>query len=203
MFPLCPNMILGACDILCYGLRMNSTSIRQHIKAPRALVYRALLDAEAVAKWMVPEGITSQVIEFDPRQGGRFRISLTYDAPTATGKTTAHTDTHNGRFVSLVKDESVVETIEFETTAPEMQGKMMITITLADAEGGTDLPRCMMEFHPAYLLPTTRLAGSPHLENWRLFLKEIAAVDLIPIQFMVTARKPRMHKRLISLSERK
>lgn len=37
--------------------------------------------------------MTSRVHEFDVREGGRFRISLTYDEPTGTGKTTAHTDT--------------------------------------------------------------------------------------------------------------
>jgi len=47
---------------------------------------------------MVPTGMTSQVHAFDPREGGSFRISLTYDEPTATGKTTAQTDTYHGRF---------------------------------------------------------------------------------------------------------
>jgi uncharacterized protein YndB with AHSA1/START domain len=67
--------------------------ISRHINAPRATVYRALLDARAVATWRVPTGMTSYVHEFDAREGGSFRISLTYDAPAGTGKTTAHTDT--------------------------------------------------------------------------------------------------------------
>ena len=58
---------------------------------------------------MVPNGMTSHVHTFEPREGGAFRISLTYDAPSATGKTTAHTDTYHGRFVKLVPDEQVVE----------------------------------------------------------------------------------------------
>jgi uncharacterized protein YndB with AHSA1/START domain len=53
------------------------------------MVYRALLDAPAVATWMVPTGMTSHVHAFDAREGGSFRISLTYDAPMGTGKTTA------------------------------------------------------------------------------------------------------------------
>ena len=86
--------------------------------APRAKVYRALLDARAVATWMVPTGMTSHVHEFDAREGGSFRISLTYDAPTGTGKTTAQIDTFHGRFVKLVTNEQVVEVVEFETTDP-------------------------------------------------------------------------------------
>src|SRR4051794_18128272 len=92
-----------------------TTRLTQHIKAPRANVYRALLDARAVTTWMVPQGMTSHVHEFDAREGGAFRISLTYDTPTGTGKTTAHTDTYHGHFVTLVPDAQVVEVMEFET----------------------------------------------------------------------------------------
>ena len=97
---------------------MSSTRIHRHMNAPRAAVYRALLDPRAVATWKVPAGMTSQVHAFDAREGGSFRISLTYDTPTGTGKTTAHTDTYHGRFVKLVPDEQVVEVIEFETADP-------------------------------------------------------------------------------------
>src|ERR687884_679814 len=127
----------GPCP--CYGSGMSATHVRRRINAPRAAVYRALLDAEAVATWMVPTGMTSHVHAFDPREGGAFRISLTYDAPTGTGKTTAQTDTYHGRFVKLVPDEQVVEVVEFETTDPTLRGEMTITIALADADGGTDV----------------------------------------------------------------
>ena len=116
---------------------MSSTCIRRRVNAPRARVYRALLDARAVATWKVPTGMTSHVHVFDAREGGSFRISLTYDAPTGTGKTTAHTDTYHGRFVKLVTNEQVVEVVEFETTDPALRGEM--TITLADADAGTDV----------------------------------------------------------------
>jgi uncharacterized protein YndB with AHSA1/START domain len=116
---------------------VSSTRIRRHVNAPRAVVYRALLDARAVATWMVPTGMTSHVHAFDAREGGAFRISLTYDAPSGTGKTTAQTDTYHGRFVKLVTDEQVVEVVEFETADPALRGEM--TITLADADGGTEI----------------------------------------------------------------
>jgi uncharacterized protein YndB with AHSA1/START domain len=118
---------------------VGSTRISRRVNAPRAIVYRALLDARAVATWKVPTGMTSHMHAFDAREGGSFRISLTYDDPTRTGKTTAHTDTYHGRFVTLVTNEQVVEVVEFETTDPALCGEMMITITLADADGGTDV----------------------------------------------------------------
>src|ERR671930_2095925 len=88
---------------------------------------------------MVPTGMTSHVHAFDPCEGGAFRMSLTYDAPTGTGKTTAHTDTFHGHFVKLVTNEQVVEVVEFETQDPALRGEMTITIALADADGGTEV----------------------------------------------------------------
>jgi uncharacterized protein YndB with AHSA1/START domain len=67
--------------------------IGRRINAPRPAVYRALLGARAVAAWRVRDGMTCHVHEFDPREGGRFRVSLTYDQPTGVGKTGAYTDT--------------------------------------------------------------------------------------------------------------
>lgn len=115
---------------------MRSTHVTKHIRAPRALVYRALLDAGAVRRWMVPDTMTSHVHSFDPREGGQFRVSLTYDAPTTTGKTTAQTDTYHGRFVRLVQDTQVVQVMEFETDDPALQGEMTISYTLEDAPDG-------------------------------------------------------------------
>ena len=119
---------------------MDSTLVSRHIQAPRQDVYRALLDAEAVQHWMVPDGMTSLVHAFEPTVGGTFRISLTYDAPTNAGKSDSRTDTFHGRFVSLTPDREVVQTVEFESSEPMFQGEMRITYTLTDApDGGTDL----------------------------------------------------------------
>jgi len=143
------------------------TRIRRHVNAPRADVYRALLDARAVAEWMVPSGMTSRVHAFDAHEGGRFRISLTYDDPTATGKTAAHTDTYRGRFVKLVPDEQVVEALEFETGDAAMRGEMMVTITLTDADGGTDV-HAVHDNLPPGLSPADNETG------WRMALDKLA-----------------------------
>jgi len=148
---------------------MSSTRVRRRVNAPRASVYRALLDARAVAQWMVPTGMTSHVHAFDAREGGSFRISLTYDAPTERGKTTAHTDTYHGRFVKLVTNERVVEVVEFETTNRALRGEMTITIALADADGGTDV-LAVHDGLPRGLPPADNEAG------WRSSLAKLAAL---------------------------
>jgi uncharacterized protein YndB with AHSA1/START domain len=118
---------------------VSTTRVSRHIDAPPARVYRALLDPESVQHWMVPDGMTSDVHSFDGREGGTFRISLTYEEPTTAGKTSARTDSFHGRFVRLLPDAEVVQTVEFETDDPALQGEMTITYTLGGAGGGTDL----------------------------------------------------------------
>ena len=118
---------------------------------------------------MAPPGMTSQVHDFEPREGGLFRISLTYDAPTGTGKTTAHADTFRGRFVRLVPNEQVVEVVEFETADPALQGEMTITISLADADDATEI-LAVHDGLPPGLSPADNEAG------WRLSLAKLAAL---------------------------
>jgi uncharacterized protein YndB with AHSA1/START domain len=148
---------------------MSSTRISLHVNAPRESVYRALLDPRAVATWMVPDGMSSRIHAFDAREGGAFRISLTYDAPTGTGKTTAQTDTFHGRFIKLVSNQQVVEAVEFETADPAMGGQMTITITLADANGGTDL-LAVHDNLPPGLSPADNETG------WRMSLAKLASL---------------------------
>ena len=148
---------------------MTSTRISRHIDAPRAAVYRALLDPDAIPKWKVPDGMTCHVHEFEAREGGSIRVSLTYDEPTGTGKTTSHSDTYHGRFVKLVPNEQVVEVDEFETTDPALQGEMTITITLADADGGTDL----LAVHAG--LPRA-VSAADNETGWQMALAKLAAL---------------------------
>jgi len=145
----------------------TSTRLTQHVNAPRTNVYRALLDARAVATWMVPNGMTSHVHEFDGREGGSFRISLTYDTPAGTGKTTAHTDTYHGRFVKLVPNEQVVEVMEFETADDSMSGEMTVTFTLTEADGGTDILGVHDNVPPG-------VAPADNETGWRMALEKLA-----------------------------
>jgi uncharacterized protein YndB with AHSA1/START domain len=116
----------------------HTTRVSCYINAPREKVNRALLDADAVQRWMVPDGMASEVHTFAARVGGRLRISLTYDAPGETGKSSAHTDTYYGRFVELKPGEKVVQTMEFETGDPRMMGEMQVTYDLEAVGGGTE-----------------------------------------------------------------
>jgi len=146
-----------------------STRITRHIRAPRDRVYRALLDARAVAIWKVPDGMTCEVHEYAAHEGGAIRVSLTYDEPTGAGKTTSRTDTYHGRFVTLVPDTKVVEVDAFETDDPSLQGEMAITITLTDAGDGTEL-LAVHDGLPRGVAPADNELG------WRMALDKLAAL---------------------------
>jgi uncharacterized protein YndB with AHSA1/START domain len=167
--PIAPSPTVAHARLLATIGTMNATRIHRHVKAPRTAIYRALVDAQSVATWMVPPGMTSHVHAFDARVGGWFRISLSYDAPTSTGKTTAHTDTYHGHFVELVTNEKVVEVVEFETTDPALKGEMTITFSLSDAKGGTDI----LAVHD-WLPPG--LSTADNQLGWEMSLAKLAAL---------------------------
>jgi uncharacterized protein YndB with AHSA1/START domain len=133
-----------------YNDALATTQVTRLIHAPRDAVYRACVDPDALAAWRVPDNMSAEVHEFEARQGGRFRMSLSYDDPerSGAGKTTDRTDTFQGRFVELVPGERIVEVIEFESADPSFAGEMRMTTSLADAHDGTsvtvlseDIPR--------------------------------------------------------------
>ncbi|MBW3662345.1 MAG: SRPBCC domain-containing protein [Actinobacteria bacterium] len=149
---------------------MTTTRLERIIGAPPSRVYQALLDPGSVQVWMVPEGMTSEVHRFEAREGGRFRISLTYDLPTTTGKTTAQTDTYHGLFVRLIPDTMVVQVVEFETNDPTMAGEMTITFTLADADDGGTVLVAVHENLPRGLSPADNDLG------WNMSLDKLTAL---------------------------
>ena len=146
-----------------------STRLERRVAAPAHAVYGALLDAAAVQQWMVPDGMRSEVHLFEGREGGLFRISLTYDKPTGTGKTSAQTDTFHGCFRRLVPDQEVVQEVEFETDDPTMQGVMRIRYLLRE-EGDTTVITGSHEDMPPGLSREENALG------WKMSMAKLAAL---------------------------
>jgi uncharacterized protein YndB with AHSA1/START domain len=114
---------------------MYTTSVSWLVRAPRADVYRALLDPRAVETWRVPDDMTAEVLEFDAREEGRFRVRLRYE-DGRTGKA-GDGDLYAGFFQRLVPDQQVVEVVEFESDDETVGGQMTLTTTLSDVDEGT------------------------------------------------------------------
>ena len=144
---------------------MSTTRVSVVLAAPRGAVYRALTDPDLIARWRFPEGMRSTV----EQAGDGFRVTLTYDAPDARGKTTAHSDVYRARFTRLVPGELVVEVDEFETTDPALAGEMTITVTLHDRDGGTELV-AVHEGVPAGVAPEANELG------WRMALDRLSVL---------------------------
>lgn len=147
------------------------------MRAPRETVYRLLIDPGAVSAWMVPDGMTSHVHGFEPWAGGAFRVSLTYQAPTAAGKTSAHTDTYHGRFVELVPGRRVVQAVQFETDAPDMRGWMTLTISLTDSDGGTEVEALHEGLPPGVPLVDNETGTRMALDKLAALAEALAATE--------------------------
>ncbi len=147
------------------------TQVSATIAAPRAGIYQACLDPDALASWRVPDNMTAQVHEFEPHEGGRFRMTLTYNDPEASsgGKTSAGHDTFQGRFALLIAGEKLVEIIEFESPDPAYAGEMTMTTTLTDTPEGTEVS-VVCENLPPGIRPEDNQAGT------RQALRKLAAL---------------------------
>ena len=111
---------------------MPAGTIRLHrvLRAPADRVYRAFLDAQALAKWLPPYGFTCQVHQLDARVGGTYRMSF-------TNFTTGEGHTFGGVYNELVPGERLRYTDRFDD--PNLPGEMQMTLTLTPVSCGTEL----------------------------------------------------------------
>ena len=110
----------------------NTNTIRLHrvLQAPPERVYRAFLDANAMVKWLPPNGFTGQVHHLDAKVGGTYRMSF-------TNFTTQKSHSFGGEYLELTPNERIRHTDKFED--PNLPGEMQTTITLKKGSCGTEL----------------------------------------------------------------
>ena len=109
-----------------------SNTVRFHrvLRAAPAKVYRAFVDADAMAKWLPPHGFTGKVHHLDARVGGTYRMSF-------TNFTTGRSHAFGGKFLELVPHERIRHTDSFDD--PSLPGEMQTTVTLVAVSCGTEL----------------------------------------------------------------
>jgi uncharacterized protein YndB with AHSA1/START domain len=111
---------------------MPTGAVRLHrvLRAPPERIYRAFLDADAMAKWLPPYGFTAKVHKLDARIGGGFKMSFT-NFGTAQGHS------FGGEYLELVPNERLRYSDRFDD--PGLPGQMITTATLRAVSCGTDL----------------------------------------------------------------
>ncbi|SCB27215.1 SRPBCC family protein [Rhizobium lusitanum] len=109
------------------------------IRASPHAIFQAFVDPAALISWLPPQGMTGQIHAFDPREGGSYRLALTYNAPdhSTRGKTSEHTDIVSGRFLEIVPDVRIVQAVDFQSDDPEFAGTMVMTWSLDVVPSGT------------------------------------------------------------------
>ena len=108
----------------------NTVRLHRVLRAAPERIYRAFLDAEAMAKWLPPHGFTGKVHHLDARVGGTYKMSFTN---FSSGKS----HSFGGEYLELVPNEHIRHTDVFDD--PNLPGSMQVTITLKKVLVGTDV----------------------------------------------------------------
>ncbi|MDA8100946.1 MAG: SRPBCC family protein [Nitrospiraceae bacterium] len=111
---------------------MPTGTVKLHrvLRAAPERVYRAFLDADAMAKWLPPDGFTGKVHELVPKKGGIYRMSF-------TNFTTGKSHSFHGEYIDLVPNERLVYTDKFDDPGPV--GEMRTTVQLRKVSVGTEV----------------------------------------------------------------
>jgi uncharacterized protein YndB with AHSA1/START domain len=110
----------------------NSYTIQLHrvLRAAPERVYRAFLDADAMAKWLPPNGFTAKVHHMDAKVGGTFKMSF-------TNFTTGKSHSFGGSYLELTPHERIRYTDKFDD--PNLPGEIVVTINLKQVFCGTEI----------------------------------------------------------------
>jgi uncharacterized protein YndB with AHSA1/START domain len=111
---------------------MTTGTVQLHrvLRSPPERVYRAFLDADAMAKWLPPYGFTCKVHHMDAKPGGTFRMSF-------TNFTTGNSHSFGGEYLELIPHERIRYTDKFDD--PNLPGAMQVTVVLTKVSCGTEI----------------------------------------------------------------
>jgi uncharacterized protein YndB with AHSA1/START domain len=127
----------------------NTVRFHRVLRAGSEKVYRAFLDADAMAKWLPPNGFTGKVDHMDAKVGGTYKMSF-------TNFTTGRRHSFGGEYLELVPHERIRHTDRFDD--PSLPGEMRTTITLKPVSCGTEL-NIVQEGLPAVIPPEACCLG--------------------------------------------
>mgnify|MGYP003577014458 CR=1 FL=1 len=108
----------------------NTVQFHRVLNAPPERVYRAFLDADAMAKWLPPNGFTGKVHQMDPRVGGTYKMSF-------TNFTSGKSHSFGGEYLELVPHERIRWSDRFDD--PGLPGEMKVTVQLKKVSVGTEV----------------------------------------------------------------
>ena len=130
---------------------MTTHTIRLHrvLRTNPERVYRAFLDADAMSKWLPPNGFTAKVHHMDAKVGGTFKMSF-------TNFTTGKSHSFGGEYLELVPHERICYTDRFDD--PNLPGVIQVTVTLQPVSCGTELS-VVQEGVPAVIPPEACYLG--------------------------------------------
>lgn len=122
-------------------------------------IYRAFSEPGALERWLPPNDMTGEVLDFDFREGGSYRMCLTYAEPHfGQGKTSEDADVVAVRLTKLVPGRSVEQVVVFESEDPAFAGVMRMTWSM-EADGDRTLVTVRAEDVPEGIRPDDHVAA--------------------------------------------
>ena len=111
---------------------MPAGTVKLHrvIRTKPEKIYRAFLDAAAMAKWLPPYGFTCTVLHLDAKVGGTFKMSF-------KNFSTGNSHSFAGEYLELVPGELIRYTDKFDD--PNLPGELQVTVSLKAVVCGTEL----------------------------------------------------------------
>lgn len=149
--------------------RIDSAS--KFILASPWTVYAAFAEPRALERWVPPKNMTATMLHFDFREGGSYRMRLTYKDPeSGRGKSSDDADEVEVRFVKLISPKRIEQEVAFESDDPAFSGVMRMRWTFDGVKDGT-LVTIRAEDVPRGIRPEDHEAGmSSTLDNLASFL---------------------------------
>lgn len=138
----------------------NTVRLHRVLATRPEKVYRAFLEADALAKWLPPNGFACTVHHHEPATGGTYKMSF-------RNFTTGNSHSFGGKYVELIPNERLRYTDTFDD--PNMPGAMQVTVTLKKVSVGTEL-NVVQEGIPDLIPPEACYLG------WQESLKNLASL---------------------------
>jgi len=128
---------------------MSTIRLHRVLRAPPERIYRAFLDADAMVKWLPPNGFTGKVHHLEAKVGGSYKMSF-------TNLSTGHSHSFGGKYLELVLNELIRNTDEFDD--PNLPGEVQTTVSLKPVFCGTEV-NIMQEGLPDAIPPEACYLG--------------------------------------------
>ena len=150
-------------------------SVSRFIPLSPAAIYAAFAEREAMEQWIPPKNMTAKILHFDFREGGSYRMRLTYkENQEGKGKSSDNADETEVRIAKLIEGKRIEQAVIFESDDPQFSGVMRMIWTLYAVENGTLVTIRAEDVPPGIQAEDHEVGMNSTLDNLAAFLADLS-----------------------------